>query len=185
MEEAIYGTFAQRSRMQGTKDGTLRREHSWRCCSQRELAADAFIRMMTGRDADAVPSFAWCSSRSGLQDFHGFPDGSSFADHLRAVSDEHYGAVGRAWVEWLASHGDSARKEFAEVKGRWVGRGAHGQHQRVADYFAVIETALNLASQTLKLDVKECQGVLDRFYADWLVDFSKGGNGSHEEALLG
>ncbi len=187
MEEAIYGTFAQRSRMQGTKDGTLRREHSWRCCvlSTGELAADAFIRMMTGRDADAgaLVRLVQLSFRP-LQDFHGFPDGSSFADHLRAVSDEHYGAVGRAWVEWLASHGDSARKEFAEVKGRWVGRGAHGQHQRVADYFAVIETALNLASQTLKLDVKECQGVLDRFYADWLVDFSKGGNGSHEEALL-
>ncbi|HGW4195789.1 TPA: DUF927 domain-containing protein [Escherichia coli] len=187
MEEAIYGTFSQRSRMQGNKDGTLRPEYSWRCCvlSTGELAADVFIRMMTGRDADAgaLVRLVQLPYRP-LTNLHGFPDGSAFADHLRAASDEHYGAVGRAWVDWLSSNQTLAREKFAEVKARWNGRGTHGQHQRVADYFAVIETALTLSSKTLKLDVKECQGVLDRFYADWRVDFSKGGNGSHEEALL-
>ncbi|EDX7654142.1 TPA: DUF927 domain-containing protein [Escherichia coli] len=187
IEAAIYSVFSQRSKMQGSKEGVFRPEYSWRnvVLSTGELAVDAFMRVKTGMDIDAGALVRLVQVRHRpFGNLHGFANGSAFADHLRAASCENFGAVGRWWIECLVKNKDEVRADFSKIKERWNGRGGHGQRQRVAEYFAVIEAALTLPSKTLKLDVKACQSVLDSFYAEWVDDFSKGGNGSHEEALL-
>lgn len=187
IESAIYSVFSQKSKLQGAKDGPMREGFSWRnvVLSTGELAVDAFVRVKTGRDIDAGALVRLVQVRHRpFGNLHGFANGSAFADHLRAASCENFGAVGRWWIECLVKNKDEVRADFAKIKERWNGRGGHGQRQRVAEYFAVIEAALTLPSKTLNFDVGECQSVLDSFYAEWVDDFSNGGNGSHEEALL-
>ncbi|MDG6819656.1 DNA primase, partial [Glaesserella parasuis] len=80
-----------------------------------------------------------------------FPDGKAHADHLNYASKQHYGAVGRAWIKWLtvADNQKTLINAYSQIKTKWLDRlpsDASPQVQRVASRFAILETALQLAS---------------------------------------
>ncbi|MDG6264486.1 DNA primase, partial [Glaesserella parasuis] len=67
------------------------------------------------------------------------------------ASKQHYGAVGRAWIEWLtvADNQKTLISVHSQIKAKWLDRlpsDASPQVQRVASRFAILETALQLAS---------------------------------------
>ncbi|WP_233112791.1 hypothetical protein [Aggregatibacter actinomycetemcomitans] len=81
--------------------------------------------------------------------FHHHQDGKTHADHLNFASRTYYGAIGQAWIAYLTEHKDDAEKLYHKTLSKWLERlpnDASAQVKRVTNRFALLETALQLAT---------------------------------------
>ena len=119
-----------------------------------------------------------------FENLHGFADGALLSAHLRLSSEAHAGHAGRAFVEWVAQE----RAEVIEFTRGWTAKwlaahvqaDADGQVKRVADRFALVAAAGELATAKgiLPWSTGEATRASVRCFVDWLA--ARGGSGAEE-----
>lgn len=126
--------------------------------------------------------------RTGPGNLHGFKDGTAFSQHLQKASNTYYGSAGLAFIEWAVQNGaglaELLREEVAERVAAWVPGGAHGQVPRVAQRFALIGAAGDLATHAglTGWPLGEATNAARACFEAWLED--RGGAGNSEEQTM-
>ena len=80
--------------------------------------------------------------------------------------------MGREWIGYLSQHQENARKMYRTLKAKWAERvpqEADPQVYRVADRFAIMETALQLAQPLTGWQEWENNEALTCAFNDWLA----------------
>jgi putative DNA primase/helicase len=138
---------------------TLRRAASWRLLflSSGEISladhmAAAGKTIKAGQESRLADIPAAPFTGYGVFDtLNGYPDGAALSVAIRDAAAKHYGAVGIAYLEYLARVQDAIPgrlKAYADQFGRHVVQsGASGQVDRVAKRFALVGFALELAQE--------------------------------------
>ncbi|MBE2896581.1 DUF927 domain-containing protein [Pasteurellaceae bacterium HPA106] len=119
------------------------------------------------------------------ENFHTFANAKAHADHLNEACKENYGVIGREWVKHLSTHKESVKANFKMYKEKWLKRvpqGADAQIYRVADKFALIETALKMAANFTAWESEIINEALIVSFNDWLNVF--GTRSKEEEQVL-
>lgn len=156
--ECAYMLANEQSKARATRNGAPRPRLAWRLLflSAGEVGladhmAEGMKRTRTGQEvrmAD-IPADAGVGM-GAFQQLHGHEGGAVFATHLTAQAWAVYGAVGRAWLEWLADQVDSLKARTREAMDglalELVPEAASGQVHRVGARFALVGAAGELAT---------------------------------------
>jgi putative DNA primase/helicase len=147
---------APKSRMTG--DIVLRQRHEWLVffISTGEISIADKVeekggRITAGQQVRIVDIAADAGCGFGIfESLHGMMEPSRFADTIRRASSEHFGHAGRAFIERLVSDMEGAKRvlraSMDAFKAAEVPQGADGQVQRVAERFALVAAAGELAA---------------------------------------
>lgn len=122
-----------------------------------------------------------CERQFGIfDDLHGRKDGAEFSNELKLAVNECYGTAGQAFLEKLvvdiAAKRD-LRGEFKLVRDRFKSlAGGEGQHMRVADRFALLAFAGELATGygLTAWPAGEATSAAEVAYRLWATDRTKG-----------
>lgn len=149
------------AKARATRVGALRRAGEWRLLflSSGELTlADRLAEgargpraVRAGQEVRVVDVPADAGAGWGLfQHLHGHADGAELAGALTRAARASHGTAGRAFLAGLAEDPDDAAGAVREAQRRFVGEhvpaGADGQVRRVADRFALVAAAGELAA---------------------------------------
>ena len=155
--EAAYLLGNGRAKERMTKELGARPGASWRLMflSSGELslsdhAASGGQRARAGAEVRLVNIPADAGRGMGLfEDLHGRPNPAALADELRDASKRLFGAVFREFVRWLVDHRGEVGPVVATCREKarlWAPAGASGEVGRVAERFAVVAAAGELAT---------------------------------------
>lgn len=176
------------------REGQARKPHEWRLLflSNGEMGlgdklAESGGRLAAGMTVRVVDLRADAGAGFGLfEDLHGAADAASFAQALKAASGKTYGTPARAFLRHVTADLSGMRDGIAELRRGFtraaVPAGADGQVRRVADRFALVAAAGELASALSVTGWPEgaaAEAAL-RCFRDWLAE--RGGMGSGEMA---
>ncbi len=178
VEQTAYALFNGVGKIQGAKEGGNRELTRWRIMafSTGEIDLEGYL------SAGGIKTNAGQLVRllnvpiTPAKIYHAFPDGKAHADHLNSASKQHYGIVGRQWLEWLTV-ADNQRELTAcyqRTKTKWLDRlprDASPQVQRVAARFAILETALQLASPLTEWTAEANSEALLHCFNEWVNVF--------------
>ncbi|MDG6312998.1 DUF927 domain-containing protein [Glaesserella parasuis] len=178
IEQTAYALFNGVGKIQGAKDGDNRELQRWRIMafSTGEIDLEGYLSMggIKTNAGQLVRLLNVPITRAKV--YHSFSDGKAHADHLNYASKQHYGAVGRAWIEWLTVAGNQKTliNVHSQIKAKWLDRlpsDASPQVQRVASRFAILETALQLASFLTGWDTSANGEALLHCFNEWINIF--------------
>ncbi|QBQ63878.1 DUF927 domain-containing protein [Actinobacillus indolicus] len=178
IEQTAYALFNGMGKIQGAKDGGNRELQRWRIMafSTGEIDLEGYLSMggIKTNAGQLVRLLNVPITRAKV--YHSFPDGKAHADHLNYASKQHYGAVGRAWIEWLTVEDNQKVLIIvhSQMKTKWLDRlpsDASPQVQRVASRFAILETALQLASFLTGWDISANGEALLHCFNEWINIF--------------
>lgn len=150
-EQIAYTLFNGTGKIQGAKDGGNRELLRWRIVafSTGEIDLESYLKSK-GIHIHAGQLVRLLNVPiSPAKRFNGLADGKAHADHLNSASRANYGVIGRKWIEYLIENRPLVTDTYHQVKTKWLNRlpnDASPQVQRVAVRFAILETALQLAS---------------------------------------
>ncbi|EJH7012404.1 DUF927 domain-containing protein [Salmonella enterica] len=173
---AAYALFNGTGKIQGAKDGGNRDTLSWRV-----------LALSTGeKDLETYLSAAGESTHAGqlvrllnvpilaVEHAHGHADTRSHADALQTATKAHYGALGREWVAYLSTCKPLIAETARHTVEAWQSRipaKASDQVRRVASRFALLETALVMATHLTGWTAEQCQQAVQRCFNEWLYLF--------------
>lgn len=175
VEQTAYALFNGVGKIQGAKEGGNRDLLRWRIMafSTGELDVESYlaqggIKIHAGQLVRLlnVPI-------TQAKSYHAFKDGKAHADHLNQSAKQHYGAIGRAWIEWLSLAENRAELTacYHSIRAKWLNRlpdEASPQVQRVAGRFAVLETALTTSAHLTGWQVEECAEAMTKAFNEWV-----------------
>ena len=121
-----------------------------------------------------------------FENIHEAKDPASFAQDLKAAVGKYFGTAARAWVKILAKGPVEIRNQIGKLRQQFVEAevpdGSDGQVSRVADRFALIAAAGELATaeDITSWEPGEAIKAAQRCFKDWLRE--RGGIGSSEVA---
>jgi uncharacterized protein (DUF927 family) len=154
----IYSAANGIGKARGMGNGSLRKSKEWQTmilssgeCSAAEVIRRAGYKVNAGQEVRLCDILAEAGAGLGnFQHIHHFGNPSDFAEHLKAVFTNHYGWAGPMFVEkaiasrdMVVEYVEDTRKMFMmEV----VPPGADGQVRRVANRFALVAAAGELAT---------------------------------------
>ncbi|MBD8129192.1 TOPRIM and DUF927 domain-containing protein [Pantoea agglomerans] len=177
--ESAYALFNGVGKIQGAKEGGNRDLKRWRAMafSTGEIDLESYIRADGGKvnAGQLVRLLNVPISRATI--FHGLKDGKAHADAMKDAYQNHHGAAGLAWVEWLCCHRREATDAVREAERRWAGLlpdEASEQVRRVAARFAVLEAALVLSGFLTGWDVQLSRDALTHSFNAWVSEFGMG-----------
>jgi putative DNA primase/helicase len=108
---AIYQMLNGVSRLQGTKDGGVVASRSWRLTmistgevGMAQYLAEGGQTPRGGQEIRLLDVPADSGTYRAFDCLHGRKNGDAFSVELTAAARANYGTVGRAFVEWLATH---------------------------------------------------------------------------------
>lgn len=176
-----------------TRSGELRQPARWRTLfmSTGEISLSDHIRSAgerayAGQEVRVIDLAADAGAGYGLFDtIHGQPGGEHLSRLLVENAKHHHGTAARAFIERLANERqtvtewtDGTRKHFS---GKVIPSDADGQVKRVADRFAIVAAAGELATHwgITGWDKGEAAKAAKRCFSDWLEN--RGGSGSQED----
>lgn len=174
------------------REGQARKSHDWRLLflSNGEVGladkiSESGGRIAAGMEVRVIDLRADAGAGLGVfEDLHGASDPSSFAQGLKSAAGRVYGSAARAFLRNVAADLSkvretvtSARKAFLSVA---LPSGADGQVRRVADRFALVAAAGELATALGVTGWPEGVpvGAALRCFRDWLAE--RGGIGASE-----
>lgn len=175
VEQTAYALFNGVGKIQGAKEGGNRDLLRWRIMafSTGELDVESYlaqggIKIHAGQLVRLlnVPI-------TQAKSYHAFKDGKAHADHLNQSAKQHYGAIGRAWIEWLSLAENRAELTacYDAIRAKWLNRlpdEASPQVQRVAGRFAVLETALTASAHLTGWHAEECAEAMTKAFNEWV-----------------
>jgi len=121
-----------------------------------------------------------------FENLHEAKDPASFAQELKAAVSKYYGTPARSWVKALARDPEAMRAQIGKLRLQFVQnlvpQGADGQVSRVADRFALLAAAGELATANGITGWPQGEAVqaAQRCFKDWVRE--RGGVGSSEVA---
>ncbi len=159
---AVYMLGNEQGRKRALRDGRARRAQRWRLAflSSGELGladkiAEGGKRATAGQAVRLIELPAdWCAY-GAFDDLHGAEHGAAFADRVTAAAAENFGTAARAFVaqiiaegrDQVAAHVQALMAAFNDAaEAEHALRGADGQVRRVAERFALISAAGELAT---------------------------------------
>lgn len=156
--ECAYMLANEQSKARATRNAAPRARLSWRLLflSAGELGladhmAEGMKRTRTGQEVRMADIPADAGAGLGaFERLHGCPTGADFSRLVSGQAGSVYGAVGHAWLQWLAANSDTLKartRQAAHVLAReWVPSGASGQVERVGARFALVAVAGEMAT---------------------------------------
>ncbi|MCA1500856.1 DUF927 domain-containing protein [Bradyrhizobium sp. NBAIM14] len=194
--EAAYLLANGQGKQRSGKDGSARRQVRFRTLflSSGEisladkLAEDGHGRKpAAGQQVRIVDIEADAGANLGLfEDLHEFDSPEAFARHLRSTTSNFYGCAARAFLEVVTGDLDNIRDAVREhMKGfteHYVPKSADGQVERVAQRFALVAAAGEIAavSGIVPWPAGEASSAAARCFGDWMT--GRGGIGDAETA---
>jgi putative DNA primase/helicase len=183
-----------KGKMRAGREGQARKVLEWRVLflSNGEIGLEDKIkegggRIAAGMEVRVIDLRADAGNGIGIfEDTHGAADPASFAQRLKKAANTYYGTAARAFVAELTKDLAEAREQLAELRRSFVESflppGSDGQVRRVADRFALVAAAGEIAT-SMGLTGWPAKTALDaaqRCFQDWLSE--RGGIGSSEVA---
>jgi putative DNA primase/helicase len=190
---AAYMLANGKGKARSGKDGQARRALEWRLIflSTGEIPLADKIReggqqIAAGMEVRVIDLRADAGAGLGLfENLHGATDAAAFAQAQRAAAGRCYGTAARAFLHHVAADLDKVRLELGKLRRDFTESalpvGADGQVRRVADRFALVAAAGDLASAwgVTGWPVGASREAALRCFGDWLKE--RGGAGSGEE----
>lgn len=194
--ESAYLLANEQSKGRASRSAALRPRLSWRLlflsAGETGLAdhmQEAGKRTRVGQEVRMVDVRADAGAGLGVfENLHGRASGAALADELVRAAANTYGAPGFAWLQWLAAHwqglGKRVRERMDVLRAAWVPEGASGQVQRVAQRFAIVAAAGELATEAglTGWPAGESERAVRRCFDDWLG--ARGGAGNAEVSQM-
>ncbi len=176
------------------REGQARKGKEWRVLflSNGEIGLADKIkeggqRMAAGMGVRVIDQRADAGAGMGLfEELHGAKDPASFAQELKAALGQYYGTAARAWIKALAKDPEAMRAQIGKLRRQFVKQvvpeGADGQVSRVADRFALLAAAGEMATAEGITGWPQGEAVqaAQRCFEDWIRE--RGGIGSSEVA---
>ncbi|ARO13531.1 inner membrane [Ketogulonicigenium robustum] len=174
------------------REGQARKAHEWRLIflSNGEVGLSDKIkesggRIAAGMEVRVIDLRADAGAGMGLfEDTHGAADPAQFSQRLKGAASRHYGIAARTFIRRVAADLPAVRDTVAGArKGFLAGAlpaGADGQVRRVADRFALVAAAGELATVmgVTGWPVGAAADAAMRCFKDWLIE--RGGIGASE-----
>jgi putative DNA primase/helicase len=199
LESAAYTLAGGAGKNRMRADGGLRDGARWRIAilSSGEVGLAVRIsegggsrRARPGQEVRIVELAADAGKGFGLFDHGGAAgDPSQLANMIREESDACYGHAGPAFVEHFVKHSDELTREARDIvkvaKSAWVPAGASGQVARVAERFALVaaagEIAISVGVLPLAVNTVGCAARL--LFDAWLAQRGGAGSGEIRDAV--
>jgi uncharacterized protein (DUF927 family) len=167
-----------------SRDGSSRRPQYWRCLflSTGEIGladkvAESGQRMAAGMAVRVVDVRADAGAGFGLfEELHGEENPATLAQRIKHHSERLYGTAGRAFVSKVAEDPGRVREAIDGMRAMFIREavpsGADGQVRRVAERFALIAAAGELARELEIVAWPEgaAYDAARRCFADWLAE---------------
>jgi putative DNA primase/helicase len=176
---AAYALFNGVGKIQGAKEGGNRDLKRWRAMafSTGEIDLESYIKADGGKinAGQIVRLLNVPISKATV--FHEYANGKEHADALKDASNNHYGAVGREWINYLADHKEEAYQSVKEAEKRLLSllpEDASEQVKRVASRFAILEAALLLSGSFTGWSEQESRDALQHGFNAWVNEFGTG-----------
>jgi putative DNA primase/helicase len=155
--ETAYMLANGQGKARANKQGDLRQRKSWLliALSTGELGFDEMLREANQEAYAGIEvRFPEIPSNTGkygaFENLHNFDSAKAFADHIRAQVHTYYGAPLTAFLENLTADIDnyviSAQQEMKAISNQLCESGMGSQVSRVADRFAIVAAAGELAT---------------------------------------
>jgi putative DNA primase/helicase len=123
-----------------------------------------------------------------IEELHGFDSPRALVEHLKRAANSYYGAAGPTFIEWASKVADelpeSLRERIAQLVHAWVPDGAHSQVARVAERFALVGAAGELATAAglTGWPQGESTDAARTCFEGWLQ--TRGGTGNSDQAAM-
>lgn len=199
--EIVYMASDGEGKNRATRDVGLRKSKTFRLIFLSsgeksladQIAADSGV-IHGGQDARMPSIHAIVDKVNGaFDDIHNFSSPASFSKYLTDRCQEYYGVAGRHFISELIheikTRGqeyviDRINEQIARFRENYVRSGIDGQVERVADRFALVAAAGEMAIQfgIMPWEEGEVESAVGRVYEDWIKE--RGGDGSREDINL-
>ncbi|EIJ4060073.1 DUF927 domain-containing protein [Salmonella enterica] len=183
---SAYTLFNGAGKLQGAKEGGNRELRRWRtvAISTGEKDVETFLAEegIRAKAGQLVRLLNIPMEKSTVH--HEHRDGEYHAKALKAAYTENYGATGREWVKWLASHQQEAKDAVKAARERWDGlipENYGDQVKRVADRFAILEAALIAGQYLTGWSEQASRDAIQHCFNAWVGEF---GTGSKEHQQI-
>lgn len=183
---SAYTLFNGAGKLQGAKEGGNRELRRWRtvAISTGEKDVETFLAEegIRAKAGQLVRLLNIPMEKSTVH--HEHRDGEHHAKALKAAYTENYGATGREWVKWLASHQQEAKDAVKAARERWDGlipENYGDQVKRVADRFAILEAALIAGQYLTGWSEQASRDAVQHCFNAWVGEF---GTGSKEHQQI-
>lgn len=194
---SIYTLANGQGKTRANSLGTARPAQQWRIMilSSGEITTEAHINQSGQRiKAGQVNRLANVEADAGsgmgvFENIHGAKSPNEFAQNLSKASETYYGTIGLAWVEYLAHNQTTCTQLVSEYMQqfiqRYVPKEAQGQVMRVANRFALIAAAGEMATtqELTGWEQGEAMTGVAKCFNNWLMNFGDFGN-YEEYAIL-
>ncbi|ECJ2472869.1 DUF927 domain-containing protein [Salmonella enterica] len=183
---SAYTLFNGAGKLQGAKEGGNRELRRWRtvAISTGEKDVETFLAEegIRAKAGQLVRLLNIPMEKSTVH--HEHANGYDHARALKAAYTENYGATGREWVKWLASHQQEAKNAVKAARERWDGlipENYGDQVKRVADRFAILEAALIAGQYLTGWSEQASRDAIQHCFNAWVGEF---GTGSKEHQQI-
>ncbi|ELU9452692.1 DUF927 domain-containing protein [Salmonella enterica] len=183
---SAYTLFNGAGKLQGAKEGGNRELRRWRtvAISTGEKDVETFLAEegIRAKAGQLVRLLNIPMEKSTVH--HEHANGYDHARELKAAYTENYGATGREWVKWLASHQQEAKDAVKAARERWDGlipENYGDQVKRVADRFAILEAALIAGQYLTGWSEQASRDAIQHCFNAWVGEF---GTGSKEHQQI-
>lgn len=191
---AAYMLAQGKGKARAGREGQARRAVEWGLVylstgeiSLADKIAEGGGRVAAGMQVRVIDLAADAGAGLGLfEELHGAPDAATFAGQIKAAAGECYGTACRAFLRGLTADLAGCRDRVGDLRRAFIAAavpaGADGQVRRVADRFALVAVAGELATSLGVTGWPEgvAAEAAMRCLRDWLA--SRGGIGSAEVA---
>lgn len=191
---AAYMLANGKGKARAGREGQARKVLEWRVLflSNGEIALADKIkegggRIAAGMEVRVIDLRADAGAGMGIfENINGAADPATFAQSLKKAANTCYGSAGRAFVAALVEDVAEYREQVLDLRKRFTESalppGADGQVRRVADRFALVAAAGEIATAlgVTGWPAGAALGAAQRCFADWLAE--RGGVGSSEVA---
>lgn len=194
--ECAYMLANEMSKGRAGRSATPRPQLTWRLLflSAGELGladhmAEGGKRTRAGQEVRFVDLPADAGAGLGaFEQLHGCADGAELSRNLSARSAACYGVAGRAWLQWLCDHAETAGADVRQRVKRFeleiCPNNASGQVQRVASRFALLAAAGEMATAAglTGWDKGEAEQAALTCFNAWIA--ARGGVGNSEVSRI-
>ncbi|OOF38203.1 DNA primase [Rodentibacter mrazii] len=176
VEQTAYALFNGVGKIQGAKEGGNRELNRWRILafSTGEQDLELYLKQDNIRTNAGQLVRLLNIPIQPASTFYHFGNGKAHADHLNAMTKRYYGAMGKAWIMWLLENKQAVVAEYQRYAEQWqatLPNDASPQVKRVAGRFALLETALQLASPFTGWKTTENQTALLHSFNEWVNEY--------------
>lgn len=188
------GTGKSRARRDGSKKPSAK--FRLFCLSSGEVSlldhmASAGIKPKAGQEVRFVDVSADAGAGKGIFEMlHGHESAKKLADSLKASSKKNMGHAGYAYIQYLVRNSSKAKMLYREVQSNFniaakMKRTDDGQVQRVADRFALVATAGELATiaEITGWPKGEATSAAVKCFQSWRTSWAPNGSRESSQAL--